>query len=79
MLWRSLAGLTILLMVCCAAIPKGPNEPNHIDLALFGPDRPVHVRLHVSLDGRPVIQAWRSHIENWFRFLDRNNDGMQRR
>src|SRR5262245_9137282 len=76
MLRRALLGVAVLVVVCCAAPSQGPAESHHIDLAVFGPDRPVRVRLNVSLDGRPIVQAWRAHMERWFRFLDRNGDNV---
>ena len=63
--------VTALCTAAYVASAQVPSDPSPIELALFGPDRPVRVRLHVSLDGRPIVQSWRTHIENWFRFLDR--------
>src|SRR5207237_83359 len=75
MIGRALIGLLALFAVS-VAWAQTASDPNAMQLALFGPERPVRVRLHVSIDGRPVVQAWRAHIENWFRFLDRDGDNL---
>ncbi len=51
-------------------------DSGFIDVALLGADRPVHVRLHISVDGRPISKTWRRHIESWFKFLDRDGDNV---
>jgi Ca2+-binding EF-hand superfamily protein len=65
---RSAALLALFLLVSAAPAQDA------VELALFGPERPVRVRLHVKIDGKPLVQAWRTHIEHWFRFLDRDGD-----
>src|SRR5438105_4868919 len=44
------------------------------DLVYLG-DRPVLLRLHVRVDGKPFASAWDSYLEKFFRYLDRDNDG----
>jgi Ca2+-binding EF-hand superfamily protein len=68
--------LAVAIGLITAAGASAQWNPSAIELALFGPERPVRVRLHVTLDGRPLVQGWRTHVENWFRFLDRDGDNI---
>ena len=77
------AFLAFAAVVVAAAAARGQNAPaqplpdsGFIDVALLGADRPVHVRLHISVDGRPIAKTWRRHIESWFKFLDRDGDNV---
>lgn len=46
-----------------------------LDVALLGPDRPIHVRLKLSVDGKTLNETWRKHLAKWFTFLDRDGNG----
>jgi Ca2+-binding EF-hand superfamily protein len=59
--------------VAAAAPDKGQ------DVIFLGANRPVLIRFHIEIDGRPLHQAHREATERYlkalFRFLDRNGDG----
>src|SRR5437762_5273453 len=46
------------------------------DLVLLGDARPVLIRLHVRVEGKPLRQAWDDFIDGLFRYLDRDGDGV---
>lgn len=45
------------------------------DVLFFNDDRPVLIRLHVLVDGKPYATRWAEYLTRWFRFLDRDADG----
>jgi Ca2+-binding EF-hand superfamily protein len=45
------------------------------DLLFFHESRPVLIRLHILVDGKPYPARWNEYLTRWFRFLDRNDDG----
>jgi Ca2+-binding EF-hand superfamily protein len=58
--------------------PKRPAPPaaaDAQDLVFLGDKRPVLLRLHVHLDGRPIQAAWRDYVRKWFDYLDRDGKG----
>ncbi len=50
------------------------------DLVFFGEGRPVLIRLHVRIDGRPFREAFRqareAYLKSLFGYLDANGDGV---
>jgi Ca2+-binding EF-hand superfamily protein len=50
------------------------------DLVFFADDRPVLIRLHVRIDGRPFRDLFEAamgeYLQSLFRYLDRNGDGV---
>jgi Ca2+-binding EF-hand superfamily protein len=54
-----------------AALAPGADAQ---DLVFFGQTRPVHVRLHIALDGRPFRAVWGAFLDRLFRHLDVNGD-----
>jgi Ca2+-binding EF-hand superfamily protein len=46
------------------------------DLVFLGEARPVLVRLHVRVGGRPVESAWEKFVGEVFAYLDVNGDGV---
>src|SRR5262249_5040550 len=56
--------------------PAGPEKGQ--DVLFLAPSRPVLLRLHVEVDGRPLGEAHRAATEAYlkalFRFLDRGRD-----
>jgi Ca2+-binding EF-hand superfamily protein len=55
-----------------AALAPGTDAQ---DLVFFGQTRPVHLRLHISLDGKPFRAVWGAFVGRLFRHLDVNGDG----
>lgn len=51
---------------------KGPDVQ---DLVVLGPMRPLLVRLHVTLDGRPFREEWERRFDELFAELDHDGDG----
>jgi Ca2+-binding EF-hand superfamily protein len=45
------------------------------DVLFFHQKRPVLIRLHVFVDGKPYPARWTAYLTRWFRFLDRDEDG----
>ena len=46
------------------------------DLLLFGPLRPVWIRLRVTIDGTPFREIWRQNIRTLFADADSDGDGV---
>jgi Ca2+-binding EF-hand superfamily protein len=46
------------------------------DFVFLSESRPVLVRLHLRIDGKPYLTAWREFIEHLFKQLDTNGDGV---
>jgi Ca2+-binding EF-hand superfamily protein len=60
-----------------AAGPPRPVPPDDTQDVLFLCDeRPVLLRLHLRLDGRPAATRWHAFMARLFAFLDRNGDGV---
>jgi Ca2+-binding EF-hand superfamily protein len=57
------------------ATPATPGVGAVQYLAYFAGTRPMLVKLHVEVDGRPFDAAWDEYIEALFKFLDRDGDG----
>jgi Ca2+-binding EF-hand superfamily protein len=45
------------------------------DVLFFSDSRPVLIRLHIIVDGKPYVQRWTEYVTRWFHFLDRDEDG----
>ncbi len=45
------------------------------DLIVFCDSRPLLVRLHVTLDGKPFRERWTAFLDQTFKRLDRDEDG----
>jgi Ca2+-binding EF-hand superfamily protein len=60
-----------------AAPPAGPDVQ---DIVFFADTRPVLIRLHVRIDGKPFREVFRAAVDEYvkrlFRHLDRNGDGV---
>jgi Ca2+-binding EF-hand superfamily protein len=46
------------------------------DVVFFSETRPVLIRLHVRVDGKPYSSAWEAYVHELFNYLDRNGDGV---
>ena len=55
---------------------KSKTESEYQDLVYFAAGRPVLMRLHVTVDGRPLSAAWDDFVTKVFKYLDTNGDGV---
>jgi Ca2+-binding EF-hand superfamily protein len=46
------------------------------DMVYFGDGRPVLIRAHVEIDGKPLQAAWDAFIDKVFKHLDADGDGV---
>jgi len=54
-----------------------PPDPAEVqDAVLFGEARPVLLRLHVRVDGKPFQAVWEDFLRDAFRHFDRDQDGV---
>jgi Ca2+-binding EF-hand superfamily protein len=44
------------------------------DVLFFSDSRPVLIRLHLQVDGKPYATRWNEYLTRWFHFLDRDDD-----
>jgi Ca2+-binding EF-hand superfamily protein len=77
----------VLLAACCLAPPapaqtaglvlRWPGHPgaSH-DFVVLASDRPVLLRVHVRVHGRPAPAAWDEYMRKLFAWFDRNHDGV---
>jgi Ca2+-binding EF-hand superfamily protein len=75
------AALAALLLACCRAPADGPRPAkagaaDGYDFVFFGESRPVLVRVHVELDGKPLQAVWDDFMGRVFKHLDVNGDGV---
>lgn len=63
-----------LVTVSCTAADPGSIEDVQ-DVLFFHESRPVLLRLHILVDGKPYPARWNEYLMRWFRSLDRNEDG----
>jgi Ca2+-binding EF-hand superfamily protein len=70
-----LAGLALALAPAPARA-QGRSAAEVQDLAFFGGNRPVLLRVHVLLDGKPLGATRDRYVKRWFDFLDRDGDGV---
>jgi Ca2+-binding EF-hand superfamily protein len=61
-----------LLALSAAAAP--PADAGH-DFVYLDDSRPLLVRLHVQVDGRPLQAVWDDFLGDLFKYLDANGDG----
>jgi Ca2+-binding EF-hand superfamily protein len=53
-----------------------PGDGDHVDLIYFAGPQPVLLRLHLSVDGKPLAALWDDCIGKLFAYLDTNGDGV---
>ena len=58
------------------AAPEPATVQPGRDLIVLADTRPVLVRLHVEVDGKPLESAWNDFVGGVFRSLDKNGTGM---
>jgi len=46
------------------------------DLVFLGDTRPVYIRLHIRVDGKPLRAVWEEFLTSLFQYLDTDGDGV---
>jgi Ca2+-binding EF-hand superfamily protein len=75
---RSALQIAALCGVLLAAPTRAdrPKMDEQYDAVFFSESRPVLMRLHVQIDGKPLGKVWNALIDDLFRKLDANKDGV---
>ncbi|MCI0462231.1 MAG: hypothetical protein L0Z62_35205 [Gemmataceae bacterium] len=83
--WVGLCGLALALVPLASLGQERPGEGAARQpeapavegeaLVFFSDSRPVLLRLHVQVDGKPVRGLRDAYAKEWLRYLDRSNDG----
>ncbi len=78
---RALAVVAVLVVlpwfVLADAPPTTPDAASDVqDLVFLGDSRPVYLRLHIRVDGKPLAAAWNEFITSLFQYLDVNGDSV---
>jgi Ca2+-binding EF-hand superfamily protein len=75
--------LFLLPLAAALAVMSAPAAPTLAaadddaqDLVFFSDARPVLIRLHIRIDGKPYGAAWEAYVRELFKYLDVNGDGM---
>ena len=74
--------LAALAVLPAPAAPPAPaaaevDEDDDVqDMIFFSDTRPVIIRLHIRVDGKPYGAAWEAYVHELFNYLDRNGDGV---
>jgi Ca2+-binding EF-hand superfamily protein len=69
-------GLTMVLASTAFADDKPPAGTESVqDLIFLGDNRPIFIRLRMSLGPQPFRVAWMNSVKAMYAYLDRNNDG----
>jgi hypothetical protein len=69
-------GLTMVLASTAFADDKPPAGTESVqDLIFLGDNRPIFIRLRMSLGPQPFRVAWMNSVKAMHAYLDRNNDG----
>jgi Ca2+-binding EF-hand superfamily protein len=78
------ASLLLLPLAAALAVLPAPaadpaltvDDDDVQDAVFFSDTRPVLIRLHVRVDGKPYHAAWEAYVHELFNYLDRNGDGV---
>jgi Ca2+-binding EF-hand superfamily protein len=70
------AVLLLLLPFAFSLFPSQAAAADVQDVVFLGEDRPVFIRLHIQRDGQSFQAAWEAYIQELFKFLDRDGDGV---
>jgi Ca2+-binding EF-hand superfamily protein len=73
-------GLTLLAALPDVLAAEAPAEKakaaaDAIDLVFLDDARPVLLRLHVQIDGKPYGDSWDAFLDKLFKYLDRDGNG----
>jgi len=76
----AVAGLTACCPLGTADTPsaravEAPRADDHSDVVYFAESRPVLLRLHLAVDGKPLSALWGECVDKVFKYLDANGDG----
>jgi Ca2+-binding EF-hand superfamily protein len=66
-------------LVAAAPAPKQEKKPEGSgsqDFVFFADARPVLIRVHAELDGRPLEAAWSDFVDRLFKYIDADGDGV---
>src|SRR5262249_41372922 len=56
--------------------PRDPGAAADVqDVIFLGKSRPVMLRLHLNVDGKPFSQGWDDYLRKLFRYADRDGNG----
>src|SRR5262245_12205959 len=70
--------LSIALLACGLALAPAADRPavdDAHDVVFLGEARPVLIRMHIRVDGKPVRTASDEFMKYLFAYLDVNGDG----
>jgi Ca2+-binding EF-hand superfamily protein len=71
-----LASLGLIACWAAAVPPEAPKaDRDYHDVVWFAEKRPVLLRLHLTVDGRPLASVWDDYVTRIFNYLDANGDG----
>lgn len=80
MRWALLAVTALAASLSWLAAADDPPQPaagrDVQDLVFLGDSRPLLIRLHVQIDGRPFREAWDAFLGRLFDYLDQDRDGV---
>src|SRR5947209_5697748 len=83
MRWDLLLLGAVVAVPCLLAAPDPPeaapvaaDAADVRDIVFLAEDRPVLVRLHITLDGKPFPARWEGFMKKFFAYLDMNGDGV---
>ena len=71
-----LAALAATLLWLPAASAKDKAAADVQDIVFLADSRPVLIRLHLRLDGKPYLAVWNAFMDELFASLDKNKDGV---
>lgn len=77
--WRVALGmgpLVLGLLTLLTGAAEQPSADDVQDLVFLGESRPLLIRLHVQVDGKPVQDSWDAFLKSLFHYLDVNGDGV---
>jgi Ca2+-binding EF-hand superfamily protein len=76
-------GAALAALVCTAVLAGDPPKKDDKaadrdtqDFVYFDAGRPILVRMHLYVDGKPFLEAWDDYIDYTFKYFDDNNDGV---
>ena len=72
----ALAAILLGLPAVAAGFQPADARSDVQDIVFLADSRPVLIRLHLQLDGKPYLAAWNSFIDELFASLDANKDGV---
>ncbi len=81
--WSLVPGVLGLLLSVFLLVPAAAQQgtgdkgqgTDEVDFVFFGDLRPVLVRVHVQIDGKPHGQVWDEFLGKLFKYLDRDGNG----